>query len=212
MTAQGTPRFHLVTSDAVVSAAGFVERAAEVLRAHGGVVALHVRAHGLPGRTLCDAAAALVQRARETGGLVLVNDRLDVALVAGAHGAQLGRRSLSVRVARRLLGQGARIGYSAHSVAESVTVAAEGVDFVVLGTIYATRSHPERSGAGPALVAETAGAVRVPVLAIGGITPERVADVLAAGAHGVAVLSGVWHEADPVAAVGRYLEALVNAS
>lgn len=202
------PRLHLVTSDRVLTAGGFQANALAILDAHRDAVALHVRGHGLAGRVLYDAAEPLARRGDATGALVLVNDRLDVALTAGAHGAQLGRRSLPLPAARALLGDAARIGYSAHAAREAAGAADGGADFVVLGAVYATASHPDRAGAGVGLVADTVRVVSAPVLAIGGVTPERVAELVAAGAHGVAVLSGVWQAAAPVAAAGRYLEAL----
>ncbi|MEJ2677996.1 MAG: thiamine phosphate synthase [Gemmatimonadota bacterium] len=197
----GLPRLHLVTSDAVLAAPDFVERATAVLAAHGPGVALHVRAHGMDGRPLLRIVRAL---APAGAALLLVNDRVDVALAADV-GAQIGRRSLPVPVARRLLPR-RWLGYSAHAAGEAETAVREGADFVVLGTIFATPSHPGAGGTGVGLV--RAAAPVAPVVAIGGITAERVALCVAAGAHGVAVLGGVWTADDPVAATGSYLQAL----
>jgi thiamine-phosphate diphosphorylase len=195
-----------VTDDGVLGAPDFPARARRVMDATGGRAVLHLRGHATPVRRLLALAMALVG-----AGPVLVNDRLDVALAAGAAGAQLGRRSLPVAAARRLLGSHALLGYSAHDPAEAAAAAAEGTDFVLLGTIYRSASHAGRAPAGPALVRETAARCARPVVAIGGITPARVADVLAAGAHGVAVLGGVWRVADEVAAARAYLAALEEA-
>ncbi|HUH12715.1 MAG TPA: thiamine phosphate synthase, partial [Longimicrobiales bacterium] len=90
------PRLHLVTNDAVLAARAFPERARAVLARLGARVALHLRGHRAAGRTLFDLAASLAGAARESGALLFVNDRLDIALAAGAAGAQLGRRSLSL--------------------------------------------------------------------------------------------------------------------
>jgi thiamine-phosphate diphosphorylase len=200
----GLPRLHLVTSDAVLGAPDFVGRATAVLAAHGPGVALHVRGHGLDGATLLRIVRAL---APAGAAMLLVNDRLDVALAADV-GAQIGRRALPVSVARRLLPH-RWLGYSAHAAGEAENAVREGADFVVLGTIFATPSHPGAGGAGVGLV--RAAAPVAPVVAIGGITPERVAPCVAAGAHGVAVLGGVWTTDDPVAATGSYLQALAAA-
>jgi thiamine-phosphate diphosphorylase len=141
----------------------------------------------------------------------VVNDRVDVALAAGADGAHLGVRSLSVAVARRLLGPGARVGASIHSVAEAEAAAEEGADWIFAGTIYGTPTHPAREPAGPAFAGDAARAARgIPVLAIGGVTPERVGEVLEAGAAGVAVIRGVWDAPDPAEALRRYLEMLAG--
>ncbi|HEY8483413.1 MAG TPA: thiamine phosphate synthase [Longimicrobiales bacterium] len=205
-------RLHLVTDDGVLEAPGFGERAQRVLAAHGEAVALHLRGPGFSGVGLFRLAEELAFATDATGTEFLVNDRVDVALAAGADGVQLGRRSLPVAAARRVLGADAWIGYSAHSAEEAAEAEAAGADFVLLGTIYPSASHPGEGGAGVELVRETVARVRIPVLAIGGITPERVGEVLSAGAYGVAVLSGVWRAADPVAAAAEYLAALGGGS
>src|SRR5690606_24262477 len=113
------PRLHLITDDAVLASPGFLDGARWVLREQGAGVALHLRGHGTSAGILYELARALVAEARETGGWVLVNDRVDVALAVGAAGVQLGRRSIPVRAARDVLGAGARIGYSAHDPDEA---------------------------------------------------------------------------------------------
>ena len=207
------PRLHLVTDDAVLARPGFVERAAGVIRGVDAAVALHVRGPGTPGGPLLEIAAALVGEAGASGSWVVVNDRVDVALAAGARGAHLGARSLPLAEARRILGGAGRLGVSVHAREEALAAAAEGTDWIFAGTIFVTPSHPHRPGRGPAFVAEVTAAVpRVPVLAIGGVTPARVAEVTEAGAWGVAVIRGVWDAPDPQEAVGRYLHALAGAA
>ncbi|HEX7089626.1 MAG TPA: thiamine phosphate synthase [Longimicrobiales bacterium] len=204
-------RLHLVTNDAVLRAADFGVRAQAVLAAHGPAIALHVRGHGLAAAELFAIVEDLAFAGDAAGAEILVNDRVDVALAAGTDGVQLGRRSLPVAAARDLLGADAWIGYSAHEAGEAAQAAADGADFILIGTVYETASHPGRAPAGTALVRATVAAVApagVPVLAIGGVTPERVHELIEAGAYGVAALGGVWHTADPVAAAARYLAAL----
>lgn len=202
------PRLHVITSDDVLRDDGFADAAERVVEACGAAVAVHLRGHGLPGGALHALAERLLDAASRAGAMLLVNDRVDVALVCGTAGVQLGRRSLPVAEARRLLGADAMIGYSAHAADEARDAGRAGADFVVLGTIYPTASHPGEPGAGLGVVREAVRVAAVPVLAIGGLTPARVDAVLEAGAHGVAVLGGVWHAADPVDAARRYLEAL----
>lgn len=203
-----TPRMHLVTSDEVLRDEGFVDSAERVIAAYGAAVAVHLRGHGLSGSVLHALAERLLEAASRSGAMLLVNDRVDVALACGAPGVQLGRRSLPVAEARRLLGADALIGYSAHAADEALDAGRESADFIVLGTIFPTASHPGEPGAGLGAVREAARAAQVPIVAIGGITPARVGAVLEAGAYGVAVLGGVWHAADPVGAARRYLEVL----
>lgn len=212
------PRLHLVTDDRVLGAADFVPRARAAVAAGGDAVALHLRGHGTPAAGLHRLALALAPAVRDAGAWLLVNDRVDVALAvarspgAPRTGAQLGARSLPVVEARRLLGDGAPIGYSAHDAGEGAGAAVAGATFVVFGSVYPTASHPDRAPAGIEALARAARETGAPVIAIGGVTPGRVGEVVAAGAHGVAVLGGVWGAADPAASVRRYLEALAAAS
>ncbi len=168
-----------------------------------------MRGHATAGRRLWEVARALV----DAGAAVVVNDRVDVALATGARGVQLGRRSLALGDVRRLVGA-AWVGYSAHAAHEVADAAARGADWVFLGPVWATASHPGAAPAGLGALRAAAGGGAVagigalPVVAIGGVTPGRVADALAAGAHGVAVLSGVWGAADPAAAAAAYAAAL----
>ncbi|MFL5385352.1 MAG: thiamine phosphate synthase [Longimicrobiaceae bacterium] len=203
--AERIPLLHAVTDDAVVARAGFAERAEEVLAAGGSRLALHLRAHAASGRALHGLAARLAARAGETGSLLLVNDRVDVALAAGAHGVQLGRRSLSVADARRL-GGGMLLGASVHAVEEGGEAAEAGADFLVAGAVYPTATHPGRAGAGLRLI-ESVAALGLPVIAIGGVTPERAGELRRAGAMGMAAIRGVWDAPSPADAVQRYIDA-----
>jgi thiamine-phosphate diphosphorylase len=205
--AQALPRLHLVTDERVVVGGGFLETAEALLQSGGPRVALHLRAPALSGRRLFERAEALAAVARETGALLLVNDRVDVAVAAGVGGVQLAARSLPPDEARRLLGRDAWIGVSVHSAEEGRAAQAAGVDFVVAGTLYESRSHPGRRGTGVEWLRALA-TDGVPIVGIGGITLERVAEVLGAGAHGVAVIRAVWDAPRPAEAVEAFLKAL----
>ena len=136
--------------------------------------------------------------ARPPEASVFVSGRADIAAAVGAQGVQLGSDHLSPADARRLLPNG-WIGRSVHSKEEAVVAVAEGADFLVVGSIYETESHPGRPPAGLDLVRDAVALGR-PVIAIGGITPERAAEVKAAGGYGVAAIRGLWMAADPAAA------------
>lgn len=200
------PRLHLVTSSAVLASADFAGAARRISEVYGPAVLIQLRGHETSGRQLYDIAASLMELAGGTGTTVLINDRVDIALSLEL-GAQIGARSIPVDRARALLGD-RLLGYSAHGADRARSAAEEGADFVVLGTIYPSASHPERPAAGIDLVRATAAATAAPVVAIGGITPARTAAVRTAGGHGVAVVSGVWGAPDPTTAVGRYLAEL----
>lgn len=200
------PTLHLVTDDHVLSAPGFLETATDLLRAGGARIALHLRAPRLSGRALWETVSRLSPVAREAGARLLVNDRVDVALAGGTDGVHLGERSMPAPDARRLLGPDPWIGLSVHSAADAIA-AAETADFLIAGTVYETGSHPGRPGRGPGWLRDLR-QLPVPVIGIGGISPDRVPEVRAAGAAGVAVLSGVWSAADPRAALDDYMAAL----
>lgn len=205
------PRLHIVTDDAVLASAAFPDIAERVLERCGPAAALHLRGPATSGATLHAIAAQLRMVALRIRAWLLVNDRVDVAMAVRANGVQLGARSLEVRDTRALLGDDASIGCSIHDAAAALQAESDGADFVVLGTIYESASHAGRAAAGTGLVRETAERTALPVIAIGGITPERIAAVAAAGAHGVAVLGGVWHANDPADAAAAYMEAAHDA-
>jgi thiamine-phosphate diphosphorylase len=202
------PRLHLVTDDDVLAQPSFAATAEAVLARCGPEAALHLRGHGTTAAARFALGERLAAAALRTGAWLLVNDRVDIAMAVRANGVQLGVRSLPVRDARALLGAGARIGFSVHSALEALDAVSDGADFVVMGTIYASLSHPGELPVGPASLQECARRAGVPVIAIGGISAERVAEVTAAGAHGIAVLSAVWHAPDPPRAAEGLVAAL----
>lgn len=203
------PRLHAVTDDAVLSESGWTERAAAVLSAGGPDLALHLRGPRVDPRRLLQLLDALVGPARTSGAVVLVNDRLDVALAGGAAGVHLGVRSLPAERARALLGETAWIGVSRHSASEARDRETDGADYVFLGSINSTATHPGAAGLGLAAIEDAVGIAREPlVIGIGGIGPAEVRGVVSAGAYGVAAIRGIWHAEDPGEAVRHYLEVL----
>jgi thiamine-phosphate diphosphorylase len=191
------PRVHAYTDAELMSSPDFGIRTAAIAAA-GPAVALHARAHGASGAMLAAAAERIMALARPPEAAVFVNGRPDIAAAIGALGTQLGARDLTPEAARRILARG-WIGRSVHSAEEAMTAIAEGADFLVVGSIYATASHPGRGAAGLDLITSVAGLGR-PVIAIGGITAERVDEVKAAGAYGVAAIRALWLAPDPAAA------------
>lgn len=176
----------------------------------GGVGAVHVREKDLPAGELYRLAVALLPLTRRAGALLLVNDRLDVARAAGADGVELPATGLPVDAARRLWPEGI-VGASVHSPEAAARAAREGADFVLLGTIYRTASHPGVAGAGPALVRRAVAATACPVVAIGGITAANAPEVRRAGAQGVAVITAISLAEDPRAAAQQLLTSFSHA-
>jgi thiamine-phosphate diphosphorylase len=201
------PRVHAFTDAALLSTPEFGIRAAAIA-AGGSAVALHARARGEGGALLAAGALRMLALARPPEAAVFVNGRPDIAAAVGANGVQLSLPDLAPRDARRVLPRG-WIGRSVHSREEAAEAVAEGADFLVVGSIYETPSHADRPAAGPELVRECA-SLGKPVIAIGGITPERAIEVKAAGAYGVAAIRALWQALDPAAATLALLAPWVN--
>jgi thiamine-phosphate pyrophosphorylase len=191
------PRLHAITDDAVLADADVGIRASAIAAA-GPSAALHVRARRSPGAFLARSAERFMSLAAPPQAAVIVNGRPDLALAVGAEGVQLGAGDLLVADARRVLPRG-WIGRSVHGIEESRAAADAGADYLLLGSIFATPSHPGAPPLGLATL-ERVSALGCPVIAIGGITPATAAAVRDAGAWGVAAVRALWGAADPYAA------------
>jgi len=202
------PTLHIITDDEILARDEFLPRAGAVLEAGGGEVVFHLRGPRTSGRALHSLALALRGPAHRWGCRFLANDRVDLALALGLSGAHLGQRSLPPEAARRILGPHRLLGLSVHGAGEAGGASRGNVDFLLAGAIFPSSSHPGNVPGGVARIREIRGVSRLPLLAIGGITPERVPEVLTAGAHGVAVRGGIWDSPDPSAATRVYLEEL----
>jgi len=199
------PRLHLITNRALCGERGLAAIVAEAARA--GIGAVQLREKDLDATALVREAQALKAVLGTTP--LIVNGALDVALAAGAAGLHLPGAGGTIAAARAALGPIALIGRSVHSVDEARSAATDGVDYLIVGTIFATASKPGRAPAGLPLVAAVARAVAIPIIAIGGIDEGNVAATLAAGAWGVAVMSGVLSAPVPGEAVRR-LRAIIE--
>ncbi|MSP79430.1 MAG: thiamine phosphate synthase [Dehalococcoidia bacterium] len=143
--------------------------------------------------------------------ILIVNDRVDIVMAAGVDGVQLPENGLTTSSARRIMRVGMGIGRSVHSVQSAVNATNEGADFLVLGTIFSSRTHPEDTAVGPALIAQVKQQTRVPLLAVGGVTPQNVAQCMEAGADGVAVISSILGAKDVGVATRDMKDALAAA-
>ena len=162
-------------------------------------------------RELIADAMAVTQACDEAGVLAIIDDRVDVLAAVGAKGLHLGAHDLPVDVARDLLGDEVVIGGTANSLEEARTVWKTQIDYIGVGPIYGTASKANPAPVmGLATLAAIVAESPVPVIAIGNITVESVEAVLATGAHGVAVLSGVSCAADPAAAAAAYATAIAG--
>jgi len=164
---------------------GFIRKAIQA-----GVDLIQIREKDLGTRPLAELVQAAVESACGSGTRVLVNDRLDVGLAAGAAGVHLGTRSVPPRAVRKHVPAGFLVGVSCHSVEDALEAESAGADYVLLGPVFATPSKLHYGAPlGIEKLREAAGRVKIPVLALGGITVERVRPCLEAGATGIAGIS-----------------------
>ena len=174
---------------------------------NGGATMIQLRLKDADARTLVEVAKALVRALPRVP--VIVNDRLDVALVAGAAGVHVGPDDLPAAAVRRLVPEGFVVGASVGSDAEIVL--ARGADYVGIGPLYETASKPDAGRAiGPVAFARLAKACRIPAVAIGGIDASNAGAAIRAGAAGVAVIRAVFGAPDPEGAA-RAIRAAVDA-
>ncbi len=194
---------------------------ADVARAclDGGARFLQLRAKHLAGGPLLTLSDMLVRLAAPYGALVLVNDRPDIARLAGASGVHVGQDDVPPADARRLLGPEAIVGVSTHTPDQIDAALREPVTYVAVGPVFGTRTketgYPAvgldlvRAAAARARAGAPPGRAPLPIVAIGGITADTAPAVIAAGAACVAVISDLLAGADPATQVRRYVDALV---
>ena len=204
------PVVHAITNDEKLLDPNFAARAEDVIAALGARGAIHVRARWLSDRRTFDITVALVDAAGNTGCKIAVNDRVDIALAAQARAVQLTSRSVGVRDARSMAPK-LLLGCSVHAPAEARDAGLFGADWRVAGHVFASASHEGEAGRGATFLRACARATDIPVIAIGGVTSARVAEVVEAGARGVASISGIWDDPSPGEAAARYLSEYVAA-
>jgi thiamine-phosphate pyrophosphorylase len=172
----------------------------------GGCRMVQLREKEWPSGRLLPLATRLRDQSRQAGVTFIVNDRVDLAVAVDADGVHLGQDDLPAPVARSLLRPGMLLGVSTHSMEQAQAAQAAGADYVAVGSMFATATKPDFELVGPSLIRALRPQIRVPLVGIGGITPDNVSEVIAAGADGVAVISAVCGAADPTAASRRFVE------
>lgn len=193
------PRLHVIADCASLADAAF----------QGGAPAVQVRIKDASDAEALAECQLMMAAARAVDGVVIVNDRADIALAAEADGVHGGADDLPVAMLRRLLGPDRLVGGTARDPETALRHQDDGASYVGVGPVYATETKvglPEPLG--PAGVEKVAAAVGIPVIAIAGVTAPRVPELLDAGAHGVAVIGAVANSDDPAAATAELLEAL----
>ena len=187
------------------------------LTAQGGATLIQLRDKISDTRAMVETARAIKQALKPFGVPLVVNDRVDVALAAGADGVHVGQDDMAVEDARKILGRGAIIGLSVKTVEEANAAPVELIDYVGSGGVYVTTSKQQKSapigtaGLARVIAALHARAPKLPVCGIAGIDAGNAAPVIAAGADGVAVISALSLAPDPAAAA-RTLRGIVDAT
>jgi thiamine-phosphate pyrophosphorylase len=190
----------------------FPERDCALSLAEAGVRLLQYRNKSAPARRYLDSSRELAELLRPRGVSFFVNDRPDVAALAGATGVHVGQEDLDVEQARRVVGRDRLVGVSTHNLEQFKRAAASSADYIAVGPIYdtSTKANPD-----PVVGVDLLRRVRrlsdKPVVAIGGITLEHAAAVIEAGADSIAVISGILRASDPGQRARQYIKTLETA-
>ena len=165
--------------------------ALEEILLEAGARIMQLRLKDAPGRDFLAAARAIAEMCRKHGAILIVNDRVDIAILAGAHGVHLGQEDLPLEAARRIAGPDRIIGISTHNLEDARAAENGGADYIGFGPMYAGGLRNNPAGMGLDRLREIRAAVKIPIVAIGGITAARIPETLAAGADAVAIITDV---------------------
>ena len=200
-------RLHVLTDTVLQSRFSHLELATMAIK--GGADTIQFRQKIGTTREMIEIVRQLKKLCKDSGVTLIVNDRLDVAIAADADGVHLGKDDFPIPQARKLLGESLIIGGSAASLEEAQKCLAEGADYIGFGPVYPTTS---KADAGPVtgieLLKQAVAAIPLPIIAIGGISVENTAEVMRAGARGIAVISAVCCQKNPEQATRALSQAL----
>ncbi len=189
-------KLHVLTDEALQSRLTHLQLAE--LAIAGGADTIQLRQKIGSTRELIETARQIQSVCTKAGVTFIVNDRVDVAIAAGADGVHLGQDDFPIPLARKLLGEQVIIGGSAGSLEEARKCLAEGADYIGFGPVYETTSKDDAGpAAGLELLSLIAKNIPLPIVAIGGITVDNMKEVMKAGSHGIAVISAVCCQDDP---------------
>ena len=166
----------------------------------GGVTLVQLREKTATSREFYQRALRIKEVTDRFQVPLIINDRLDIALAVNAAGLHIGQEDLPVAVARRLLGPDKILGATAATVADALAAQAAGADYLGSGAVYPTGTKPGKAILPLSVLTQIKQALRIPVVAIGGITAENIGPVRDAGVDGVAVVSAIMDSADPTTA------------
>ena len=200
-------RLHVLTDTVLQSRFSHLELARMAIK--GDADTIQFRQKVGTTREMIEIVRQLKQLCKDSGVTLIVNDRLDVAIAADAHGVHLGQDDFPIPLARKLLGEGRIIGGSAATLEEAQKCLAEGADYIGFGPVYPTTSKADADPVtGIKLLKQAVEAIPLPIIAIGGISVENTPEVMRAGARGIAVISAVCCQEDPEQATRALRQAL----
>jgi len=200
-------RLHVLTDFAFQQRFTHAELARMAIQGGADVIQFRQKSGSI--RDILANARSTSEVCRKLGVPLLINDRVDVALAVGAAGVHLGQTDLPLRDARRVLGDEALIGITAPGISQARAALADGADYIGFGPVYPTRSKANPTSVkGLEGVLEISNAVDIPVIGIAGITATRCADVLRAGAHGVAIMTAITCADNPQHAASQFAQAI----
>lgn len=199
------PCLCLVTNRGLFPDGSHTERIERAVQ--GGVGMVQVREKDMPGGLMLAMTREIKERVGDRAVLI-VNERLDVAMAAGAHGIHLGEAAIPVSQARKVVGNGMLIGRSVHSFEMALQAQDEGADYLIVGTLFPTRSKPGKEPEGLDLLRKITARIHIPALGIGGITVGNVGMVMECGATGAAVITAVLAAQDPREAARQLVTAM----
>lgn len=203
---------YLVTQESISEGRSTTEIVSAAI--DGGIDVVQLREKETSARSRYELGTRLRELTADADVPLIVNDRIDLAMAIDADGVHLGQSDMPVSVARDLLGDDAIVGCSAWRVEDARAAERDGADYLGTGAVYGTSSKDvdeAKDGIGPAGIETVVDAVSIPVIGIGGITPENAAAVIEAGATGVAVISAIAAADDPTAATQHLGEVVANA-
>jgi thiamine-phosphate pyrophosphorylase len=204
------PRLYVILDAALLTVSA--RECAQVL-ADAGVRLLQYRNKSASSRKLFETSQELAGLLCPRGVSFFVNDRPDIAFLAGASGVHVGQEDLEVEQARLVAGQGKRVGVSTHTLEQFRQAAATSADYIAVGPVFGTSSKENPDPVvGVNLIRQVRALSDKPIVAIGGITLERAAEVIEAGADSVAVISDILRASDPGKRARQYIELLEAAN
>ena len=194
---------YAITDSHLIPPGALTDRVAAAIR--GGAAVIQYRNKSANHEERRQQAAALALLCHEHNIPLIINDDVELAAIVGASGVHLGKSDSRVQVAREALGDNAIIGVSCYNALErAVEAVSEGADYIAFGRFFPSQSKPDAIAAAPELLERARQCLRVPVVAIGGITPDNGQPLVTAGAHLLAAIHGVFGQADTETAARRY--------